>query len=221
MVRRRKLVLLVGLLVVLAAIGAPYSRWPGRGLLTYLGKDFAPAVFKWGQPSRYVLAQPRDDLPGVANFAQVSPVLFRGAQPTPEGFQQLKQMGVRTIVDLREFHSDAELMEGLGMRLVRLRFNPAKPTDDLVAAFLQVVQDPANQPVFVHCKAGADRTGTMVAIYRVVVQGWPVGEAVKELPRFRFHAVWTDLMDYLACLDRARLQHLAATRPPPEVEVVP
>lgn len=90
--------------------------------------------------------------------------LYRGAGATPEGYRTLKRLGVRTIVDLRELHPDSESLRGLGLYYAHIPMNPADIDDDEVAQFLQVVLSPRYQPAFVHCKAGADRTGVVVAI---------------------------------------------------------
>ncbi|MEI6501639.1 MAG: protein-tyrosine phosphatase family protein, partial [Armatimonadota bacterium] len=73
----------------------------------------------------------------------------------------------------------------------------------------------------VHCAAGSDRTGTMVAVYRVMEQGWPVEQAAQELPRFGFHEVWVPLLQYLKTMNRAQINALAATRPLPPVMYIP
>lgn len=167
------------------------------------------------------LASPRADLPGLSNFAQVSPALYRSAQPTREGFERLKAMGVRTVVNLRNVASDRGEMAGLGLRYVHIHCVPWHPEDEDVVAFLQVVSDPANHPVLVHCRHGADRTGMMVAAYRAVVEGWPMDEAMQELPRFGFHRIWGGLKTYLENLDAVKLRAKAREAPPPEVETVP
>jgi protein tyrosine phosphatase (PTP) superfamily phosphohydrolase (DUF442 family) len=188
-------------------------------MLSYLGLRTHPWQWALGGRSSHPLTSPRNDIPGVANFARVSPALWRGAQPTREGFAALQRMGVRTVVNLRELHDDRALMAGLGLGYARLPFNPTEPSDALVSQFLQIVADPANQPVFVHCQAGADRTGTLVVAYRVMVQGWPVSEAVKEMPRFGFHNLWTDLLRYLDDLRPVPPGPVAS--PAPVVERVP
>jgi len=210
--RKRRWVRLVSVVVgiaAVAALAAVVHWWPGRGALTYFGFSMRPPEFTGPEVSRYPLATPRNDIPGVANLARISDQLYRGAQPTREGFAQLKAMGVKTIVNLRETHDDREDLEGLGLRYVQIPFNPAAPNDEVIAAFMKTVCDPVNQPVFVHCLAGSDRTGTVVAVYRSVVQGWPMEEAVKELERFGFHEVWTELLQYLAALDARKAWELA------------
>lgn len=161
------------------------------------------------------LASPRD-LPGLPNFAQVSPVLYRGAQPTPEGFDRLKQMGIRTIVDLRgKSHRDE--LEVLGLKYVHIPSSAAHIEEEKVVQFLRVVREPGNQPVFVHCDRGADRTDSYVASYRIVEQGWSAQDAEAELPRFRFDPFWRDIISFLDHLDADRLRREVsqppATRP--------
>lgn len=153
------------------------------------------------------LASPRD-VPGLPNFAQVSSALYRGAQPDSRGFQKLKEMGVKTIVDLRgQSHRDE--VEALGLKYVHIPTDVLHIEDAKVLEFLRVVNDPANQPVFVHCSRGADRTGCYVAAYRMVEEGWSEQDAEAELPRFHFFPLWCDIPAYLRQLDvrqaRARL----------------
>lgn len=161
------------------------------------------------------VAAPREDLLGLTNFAQVSPVLYRGAQPTAAGFRTLKSMGVRTIVNLRSVHSDRGMIAGLGLRYVEIPSHAWNPDDAVVAKFLAVVRDPANQPVFVHCQHGADRTGYTVASYRIVEQGWDRDRALGELRRFGFHSVWGGIPTYVAELNPTAMRvRVAQTKSP-------
>lgn len=164
---------------------------------------------------------PRDELPGLRNFAQVSPVLYRGAQPTREGFETLRKLGVRTVVSLRWLHSDRELLAGTGLRYTRVAAKAWHPEDEDVARVLKVIEDPSAQPVFVHCEYGADRTGVVVASYRIVAQGWTAEDAAKELPRFRFHPIWTQIIDYLRRFDREAMRRQIDAAPMLPMEVVP
>ncbi|MFH1260278.1 MAG: dual specificity protein phosphatase family protein [Elusimicrobiota bacterium] len=127
------------------------------------------------------------NLEGLENFAKVSETLYRGAQPTALGFAELKKMGVKTVVNLRGFHSDKKLLRGLGFKYVHISFKPWHPEDEDIIKFLKVVTNPDNCPIFIHCQHGADRTGTMVAVYRMYVQGWTYEKALSELPKFGFH----------------------------------
>jgi protein tyrosine/serine phosphatase len=152
---------------------------------------------------------------GAPNLHRVSADLYRGAQPTTEGVQALQAMGVKTIVSLRAFHSDRDEVAGAGIGYERISFKPWHPEDEDVVRFLRIATDPARTPVFVHCQHGADRTGMMCAVYRVVVQGWSRDEAAREMVEggFGFHAVWRDIREYLAGLDVEGLRRQAGLAP--------
>ncbi len=130
-------------------------------------------------------AAPAADLSGVGNFHQINDRLYRGAQPTPEGFRQIAGMGVKTVIDLRESGSRAEaekrLVEGDGMRYINIPFSGlSAPSDRQVSEVLAILNNPASGPVFVHCRRGADRTGTVVACYRVFYGHWKNRAALAE-----------------------------------------
>ena len=141
--------------------------------------------------------------PGCPNLYKVSDRLYRGAQPTAEGFRQLEKMGIKTVVDLRSFHSDRDEMKGTDLAYEHITMRPWHPEDKDLVRFLKIVNDPTRTPVFVHCQHGADRTGTMVAIYRVAVEGWTKDGAVEEMTKggYGFHSTWKNLVEYLKKLD--------------------
>lgn len=208
----------VGIAVV--SIIILFHYWPGlSGWATYFGHK--SNVFQFGEPSPHAIASPREDIPGLTNFAPVSRNLYRAAAANRTGFEQLKLMGVKTVVDLREAHSDIPDLKGLGLNYAHIPLNPARLKNEEAADFLHVVRDPDYQPLFVHCTAGSDRTGVMVAVYRVMEQNWPVDQAAQELPRFGFHQVWVPALKYLKTLDREHINALAVTRPMPRVVYVP
>jgi len=139
-------------------------------------------------------------LKGVPNLHKVSDMLYRGAQPDREGLRGLEKLSVRTVINLRASHSDKKLVKGTRLGLVEIEFDPWKdPRPETLREFLRTVLDPARCPCFVHCKAGSDRTGTAVAVYRTAVQGWSKDEAVREMTEggFGFHSkVYAKIFDY-------------------------
>jgi protein tyrosine phosphatase (PTP) superfamily phosphohydrolase (DUF442 family) len=161
----------------------------------------------WAQP----LARP-----GLPNLHLVAPGIYRGAQPTAEGMRELEKLGVRTVINLRGFHSDDDELEGTGLRAERIRFHTWHAEDEDTATFLSVVTDPAKRPVFIHCLHGADRTGTMCAIYRMAVQGWGAEAALREMTSggYGYHAVWVNLPRYLRALDVPALRARAGIAEP-------
>jgi len=142
-------------------------------------------------------------LPGVENLHKVSEELYRGAQPTKEGMRQLKELGIKTIVNLRSFHSDRDEIRDTGLSYEHIYIKTWHPEQKEVVHFLKIVSDPNRMPVFVHCQRGADRTGTMCAIYRVAVQGWSKDEAIEEMTKggFGFYYGWQNLINYIRELD--------------------
>lgn len=143
------------------------------------------------------------ELPGAPNLHQVSPDLYRSAQPAAEGMQQLKQKGIKTIVNLRSFSSDRDEIRGTGLGYEHLFMKAWHPERKEVVEFLRIATDPKRKPVLVHCQHGADRTGTMCAVYRVAVQGWTKQQAIKEMVDggYGFHAVWQNLPRWIDELD--------------------
>lgn len=139
------------------------------------------------------------ELSGCGNLYQVSETLYRGEQPTAEGFKELEKLGIKTVVNLRSFHSDRDKLEGTTLNYETIPMEAWDPEPEQVEAFLKIATDPAKQPVFVHCQHGADRTGTMVAVYRIVVEGWAVEKAVDEMRNgpFGFHEIWTGLPTFI------------------------
>ncbi len=152
---------------------------------------------------------------GLPNLHRVSPVLWRGAQPEPEGFHELELLGVRSVLSLRGFHADP-LPEGSTLAYERISFKSWHPEDEDVVRFLRFVNDPAHQPVFVHCQWGADRTGMMCAIWRVASCGWSKDEALAEMTEggFGFHPIWSNLVEYVRRVDVERLAAQAGITPP-------
>lgn len=126
--------------------------------------------------------------PAIPNFHQVDEHLFRGAQPAAGDFQSLAAMGIKTVLDLREEgHSAAEekLVEAAGMRYVSLPMSGlTAPSDEQISRALAILEDSASGPVFVHCRRGADRTGTVIACYRIEHDGWKNRQALEEARAF-------------------------------------
>jgi hypothetical protein len=150
--------------------------------------------------------------PGLPNLHRVNSSLYRSAQPTKEGFVFLdSQAGtanadrrIKTIVSLRAFNDDAPIAAAdYGLRLEQIRFKTWHPEDEDVVKFLRIATTPALQPVLVHCQHGADRTGTMVAIYRIAYEGWTKAQATDEMINggFGFHPMWQNLLWYIEKLD--------------------
>ncbi len=148
----------------------------------------------WAQPLK---------LEGVQNLHKVSDNLFRSAQPTAEGMQNLKKLGVETIVNLRSYHSDRDEIWGTGLGYEHIYMKAWHPERKEIVRFLQIATNPKRTPILVHCLHGADRTGTMCALYRIAVQGWTKAKAIQEMTEggFGFHSVFDNLPEWIHELD--------------------
>ena len=151
--------------------------------------------------------------PGLPNLFRVNSSLYRSAQPTKEGFEFLDKQAslanrdrpIKTVVSLRAFHDDALLVPASSaLRLEQIRFIAWwHPENEDVVKFLRIATTPALQPVLVHCQHGSDRTGIMVAIYRVAFEGWTKARATDEMINggFGFDPMWQNLIRYIEELD--------------------
>ncbi len=195
---RYTVVLLVGAVVICAAVYLVQTyRQEMLSLLVSNERDTEAALLtekEWAQ---------RLEVPGVANLHKVSEELYRGAQPSSEGMQQLKELGIKTIVNLRSFHSDRGEIGDTGLSYEHIYMKTWHAEDEEVERFLKIVTDGERTPAFVHCQRGADRTGTMCAIYRVAVQGWSKDEAIAEMTKggFGFYSGWKNLINHIRELD--------------------
>src|ERR1700732_3720538 len=138
--------------------------------------------------TRHAFAQ-KLSLEGVPVFAQVTPTLYRGAQPTEEGFRNLAAMGVKIVVDQRGSRSEQEQVTKLGMQYVAIPWHCPFPEDAIFARFLKLLRDNPGTKVFVHCLSGQDRTGMQVAAYWMAEEGWSAEEAKQEMEAFGFSRI--------------------------------
>ncbi len=146
--------------------------------------------------------------------------MYRGAQPNKQGFIQLKNMGIKTIINLRSNHSDIEMLDGLDLQYVEIPMSVWSVDDKEVCQFLKIVTNHRNRPVFVHCKRGADRTGVMVAIYRVYVESWNKKMAIKELSNFGFWKGFKNLIKYLKRINIENLKLKVEELKDPEIDLI-
>lgn len=141
------------------------------------------------------------------NFHQVNVRLYRGAQPKADGIQKLVALGIKTVINLRAADARASA-EGRDARAAGLLYfnipmeGLSRPKHEQIERALAIINDASNQPVFVHCKRGADRTGTLIAIYRIMKDGWSSDDALREAKRHGMSWVEFGMRDYVRDYDR-------------------
>jgi len=191
---KRRLIVVIGLLAVVSLIAATQVSW--------------------------CQAEKERGLP---NFGRVTDNLYRGGQPTSDGFNALHAMGVGIVVDLRETPTDMvtekRQVESLGMKSVDIPWSANhEPSSDQIVEFLDLVRANPDTKIYVHCRRGADRTGVMIASYRVAVEHKSVADAVSEMHRYHYDWLFrSQLKRYIESLP-GLLQNdprFANYRPPP------
>jgi protein tyrosine/serine phosphatase len=153
--------------------------------------------------------------PDLRDFQQVDADVYRGRQPSPEGYATLAQMGIKTVIDLRggaiHMPHEKRLVEKAGMRYVEERFSGIfAPQDRQIAKLLAVMMDPSATPVFVHCRRGADRVGVLIACYRMAHHGWTNQQAFEEARGMHFSPLEVLMRRYIEHFSPARLNLPAA-----------
>ena len=129
----------------------------------------------------------------IDNFGRISATYYRGAQPEAGDYADLAALGVKTVINLTSDDALAEepgLVAKAGMKYVAIPMTTrVAPTSEQLDRFLKIVNDPASQPVFVHCVGGKHRTGVMTAVYRMTQDSWTSEQAFNEMKQFKFGPV--------------------------------
>jgi protein tyrosine phosphatase (PTP) superfamily phosphohydrolase (DUF442 family) len=161
---------------------------------------------QWAQPLT---------IAGITNCFRVTTNLYRGSQPSANGMKNLKALGIKTVVNLRSFHSDKDEVADTSLQSIRFTTKPWHTEQKEIVGFLKVMANTNNWPVFVHCQRGADRTGTMCAMYRLAVCGWAKEEALAELRDggFHFAPVWKNLVKLIEQADVPKLRAQSGLTP--------
>lgn len=181
------------------------QTWSRRGLALVLGAALAAGA-SWGQSQQgqaataaaqaaAVASAPAEKLQreGLPNLGSVGERLYRSGQPKGPGFDALKELGVTIVVNLRDDSEKGEQqqVESRGMRYVHIPWRGTAQADNRqVAEFLQLLRDNPDEKILVHCRRGAERTGVMVAAYRISAHGWTPEQALEEMEEFKFLGFW-------------------------------
>lgn len=168
-------------------VGAGFAASP-----TLLAQVNSSATQPAAAPASFGAPAEKLNLAGIPRAGKVSDVLYRGAQPSPEGLAELKKLGITIVVNLRgnrgPVASEQRQVESLGMHFIDIPIPGwSAPTHAQVAEFLSLFKADPTQKIFVHCYLGEDRSGVMVAAYRIAQQNWTADQAFAEMLSFGFH----------------------------------
>ena len=152
-------------------------------------------------------------LEGVPNLHRITPTLYRSEQPSALGMKNLEKLGVRTIINLRYFNDDLDEVKGTSLRTEHTKILTWRIGDRHVIEVMNMLKKAENGPFLIHCQHGADRTGLMTAMYRILEQGWSPEDALKELTDggFGYHSMWKNIINYVRSVDVDALRAAVAS----------
>lgn len=144
---------------------------------------------------------------GLDNFYRVDSGVYRADQPSVMAFKMLEQFGIKEILNLRNWHSDIDETRGTSLRLHRLKTRASKIDEREIVKALRIIKS-RQGPILIHCWHGSDRTGAVIAMYRIVFQGWSKENAIKEMTEggFGFHKQFSQIIDVINRADIAAIK---------------
>ena len=184
------------------ACGAAWTMTGMRGA-SQANVEPVSRPLNWAEPMIYTR---------VDNLHRITPSLYRSAQISASDLPQLRALGIRKIISFRSFHADEPGLAESGIVLERIPINTWNIRDEDMITALKALRDVNRDgPILIHCQHGADRTGLVSALYRIVYQGWTKQQAEEELLKggFGFHPVWVNIRSYLERVDIERLKQQA------------
>lgn len=145
------------------------------------------------------LAAAREAYIPIERFSEVNTGIYRGARPDEEGIAYLKKMGFKTVLTFegskKQLKAEKAMVEKAGMKFIASPITLFKlPGDERIDDLLDIISDPNNHPIFVHCKAGRDRTGLMIALYKAEVMKWDPAHAWAEAMQMGFRKYYFPLV---------------------------
>jgi protein tyrosine/serine phosphatase len=166
-------------------------------------KGFIALSLAFALAASAAFAQTEGSYSELPNFRKVDDHLFRGGQPGNGGIKKLRELGIKTIINLRgeDDLARAEQAEataaGLSYYSVAMP-GLSRPSSAQIERTLALIDSEQNWPVFVHCKRGSDRTGTVIAVYRISHQNWTATQALSEAKRFGLSWMEFGMKDFVS-----------------------
>ncbi len=196
----KKKIFLPLLVFFISSIAASYS----------LAKDSAASAST--RPAQWAVPL---EIEGLSNLHRVTPTLYRSAQPDETSGLALQKLGIKTVLSFRKRNKDEPLHKTPGVTFKRYPLYTWDIEEKDILAVLRILNNPANQPILVHCTHGADRTGLMMASYRMIVQGWTKEAAIAEMKQgeYEYHVIWQNIERRIHKMDIAKMRaELYATK---------
>ena len=143
----------------------------------------------------------------VPNFYKVDSGIYRCAQPDKAGFSTLSEMKIGEIINLRSFNTDKKQAKQRNLTVYSIKLQAENLNYAKIVTILKLIKNKHGQ-IVVHCKHGADRTGLIIALYRIVFQDWSKEDAINELIHgdYNFHSIYSNIPKFIQNLDTEKLK---------------
>jgi tyrosine-protein phosphatase SIW14 len=142
------------------------------------------------------------------NIYQVDKDIYRSEQPDSEDFEELAKFGIKEVLNLREYHSDNDETEKTSLKLHRLKIDTGSTSKEDIVKALKIIKN-RKGPILIHCWHGSDRTGTIIATYRIIFNQWSKEKALDEMVNggYGYHSsIYPQLVDLVKKLDIEKLR---------------
>lgn len=141
------------------------------------------------------------------NFYKLNERIYRSEKPSPKDFQYVQQAGIQSVLDLRLQHKDVQAANGLALHLYHVPMKSKYISDQMIIDAMKIIKD-APKPLLIHCAHGSDRTGVVIAMYRILFQGWTKNAAIQEMQQggYHFHWIHKNLVRYIQSTDIKQLK---------------
>lgn len=149
------------------------------------------------------------EIKGLSNLHRVTPMIYRSAQPDKSSGSAISELGIKTVLSFRKRDKDEPLHSTPGVIFKRYPLYTWDIEEEDILAVLRIMNDPANQPILVHCTHGADRTGLMMASYRMIIQGWTKEAAIAEMKKgdYEYHVIWKNIERRIHKMDIEKMRN--------------
>ncbi len=143
----------------------------------------------------------------VENLYKVDDGVYRCGQPNTSAFKELEGMGVKEVLNLRSFHDDKEEASATSLILYQVKMKASDSDWDEAVKALSIIKN-RQGAIAIHCMHGSDRTGLIIALYRLVFQNWTKDEAIDELKNggYGYHKVYSNIISFIRNVDVEKLK---------------
>lgn len=143
----------------------------------------------------------------IDNWYKIDAQVYRSAQPDAEGMKEAERLGIQNLLNLRNYHADDDEVKGTGLKIVRVKMEAGDIQDEQIVAALRAIKN-AKGPILVHCMHGSDRTGAVIAMYRIIFSNWSKDAAIDEMVNggYGFHGIYASIVTYIQKCDIVKIR---------------